>query len=122
MSVEPRGGKLRPAIVLIAGFVFGALIWWVSPTVTGHVEAWDAKGVYYPLSLVVAGVVAALLSPRHFVLAPVGIYLGQFAYAMVFLSGGPLWIAGLVFGVLYCTLAFAGSAIVFGCWYWARNA
>jgi hypothetical protein len=108
--------KARASLTFGAGFLLGALIWWASPLVTGEHEPWDAPIGYYALSLVVAGFLAALISPRHFWLAPLGVYFGQFVYAFAFLPGGPLWLLGLIFGLFYCILALLGGAGAFGLW------
>src|SRR5439155_5227322 len=93
---------VRALLVFVAGSVLGALIWWGSPFVTGQREPWDAPLGYYITALIAAGFAAALISPRHFWLAPPGIYLGQSIYAVVFLPTGPLLPLGLVFGLGFC--------------------
>ncbi len=108
---------IGPVLVLIAGFILGALIWMYSPSMTGEFEPWDAKGGYYTGSLFLAGVVAALLSPRHFWLAPVGVYIGQFVYLFThWTEPGPFWPLGMAFGVVFCGLTFLGAVIVYAFW------
>ena len=106
----------RASLTFVAGFVLGALIWWASPFVTEQREPWDAPLGYYIAALIVTGFVAALLSPRHFWLAPVGIYLGQSVYAVAFLPTGPMLPFGLVLGLGFCILALAGAVGAFGVW------
>lgn len=108
--------KVCKISVVISGFFTGALIWWASPAFTGKAEPWDAEGGYYALALILAGLISALPSPRHFWLVPLGIYLGQLAYAFGFLPSGPLWAVGLVFAAMYCILALIGGACAFGLW------
>jgi hypothetical protein len=108
--------KARVSLTFVAGFVFGALIWWGSPFVVGQREPWDAPLGYYGTALIVAGFITALISPRHFWLAPLGIYFGQSIYAVAFLPTGPLLPLGLMFGLGFCILALAGAAGAFGIW------
>gem|GEM_PF-3223214 len=108
---------IGPVLVIAVGFILGALIWKSSPGITGEFEPWDAKGFYYPGSLFLAGVAAALLSPRHFWLAPVGVYIGQFVYLFTHMTEpSPFWPIGMAFGVVYCGMSFLGAACVFACW------
>ena len=104
-----------PALVFAVGFLIGALIWHLAPRLVGKVEAWDAFG-YYALSLLAAGVVAALCSPKHFLLAPVGIFWGQVAYIALFLRGDGLWVIGLIFGAVLCVVPLLGSGAVYLGW------
>ena len=102
--------------------VLGAVIWWQSPRFTGQVEPWDSPTVYYPVALLAAGAFGAVASPRHFWAAPVGVWIGQFIYALLALPGGPLWILGLFVGALYALLALAGSAAIYLAWRaWPRR-
>jgi len=114
---------IGPILVICAGFILGALIWKYSPDITGQIEPWDAKSPYYTLSLFLAGAAASLLSPRHFWLAPVGVYFGQFTFVVAYLADPPgvFWPLGMIFGVVFCGLAFLGGACVFGCWKWLKN-
>ncbi len=108
--------KARVLLTFMAGLVFGALIWWASPFVTGQQEPWDGWFGYYGIALIVAGFITALISPRHFWLAPLGIYFGQSIYEMAFLPTGPLLPLGLILGFGFCILALAGAAGAFGVW------
>jgi len=108
---------VRPVLVLSAGFILGALIWTYSPGITSEIEPWDAKGIYYLLSLFLAGAAASLLSPRHFWLAPVGVYIGQFVYVFAHMTEpSPFWPIGMMFGAVYSGLSLLGGACVFACW------
>jgi hypothetical protein len=77
----------------------------------GTREPWDASICSYGISLVVAGFVAALVSPRHFWIVPLGVYSGQVAFAAAFSPAGSLWPLGLGVGLAYSTLAVAGSTL-----------
>lgn len=106
--------ELRTVFVTAVSFLLGMAIWWASPRMTGHAEPWDAGSPYYALSLIVAGFAAALVHPKRFWLAPVGIYFGQSFYMLLFLPGGPLWPVGLIFGAFYCLLSLLGAAAAYG--------
>lgn len=88
---------------------------------TGSVEPWDADSAYYLGSLLVSGLISGVLSPRHAFLAPIGIFFGQFTLGWGFPSGGGFWPIGLMFGAIFCLVAAAGAAIVFGCWVLLRK-
>ena len=92
------------------------MIWAASPVFTGELEPWDGSMGYYALALALAGFLAALILPRRFWLAPVGVYLGQVAYLLLFLPKGPLMVVGLVFLVGYSLLALGGSALAYLLW------
>ena len=106
---------LREAIVFAAGAGCGALIWALSPALTGNVEAWDAT-LYYCAGLYISGFVAACFAPSRFWIAPIGVYCGQVAYVACgqitgSLPAGPLWILGACMGLGYCALALAGAVV-----------
>ena len=102
-----------------AGFTVGWSILAFSKAVTGHAEPWDASGSYYWWCLVVGGFLCALVCPRCFILAPLGIYVGQVAYMeMIYgpsLRPGdpvilPAFISVAQFGLW---LAIAGAVLAF---------
>jgi hypothetical protein len=105
--------KSRAWLGFVAGLLLGALIWWASPLVTGEQEPWDAPLGYYVYALVVAGFTAAWIWPSRFWLAALGVYVGQCVYALVFLPGGPLWMVGLVSGLVFSLFALLGATIAF---------
>jgi hypothetical protein len=57
--------------------LLGALIWLLSPVLTGQREAWDASPAYYYSALIVAGFIPACLSARRFWLWAAGAWVGQ---------------------------------------------
>jgi hypothetical protein len=110
-SGRVRMKYIGSALVLLAGMILGAAIWNASPSFTGMIEPWDAKGIYYPLALFLAGALASLPSPRRYWLAPVGIFVGQawllHRYLQVELSAfGPM---GLIFAAGYSFLSLPGG-------------
>ena len=105
---------IGPGVALILGSGLGVLIWMLSPLLAGHVEPWDGQEHYYPVALFVSGALASLSSPRSFVWAAVGVFLGQSAWLLHLLSGepsafGPL---GLIFVAAYSAVALAGGFCV----------
>ncbi len=42
----------------------GAAIWSLSPLLTGHVEPWDAGGLYYTVALALDGGLCGFVSPK----------------------------------------------------------
>jgi hypothetical protein len=96
------------------GVALGAGIWLLSVSVTGQIEPWDSRTMYYPVALIGAGVVGGVLVAGHWVEVAVGIFTGQ---AVVMLArvlaepavGGP-WPLGVALLGLYTLLALGGAA------------
>lgn len=101
---------------IIIGFICGFLIWALSKIIIGVSEPWDAEGIailYYPVSLLLAGVISALPSSKHFILGCVGIYCGQVAQVLLFRASGPLWLIGAFYGLVFLLLSVLGGLIVY---------
>lgn len=105
---------IQSLAALVSGLVLGAMVWALSPALTGKVEPWDAEGTYYYVCLLLAGFVAALICPQRFWLAPIGIFIRQFVYALAALPPAPLMALGAAFMALYSLVALAGAAGAFG--------
>lgn len=108
-----RGYRLA-ALQFLCGLVVGAAIWWLSPTVTGHAEPWDAEGwsgvgSYYHVALLIAGALAACVWPPGFVIGALGVYVGQVAYMLLFLNAGPLLPVGIVMLAGQTSFALVGG-------------
>ena len=90
-SVQGTGSVGIFAIVrFILGAVFGWMIWWFSPLVTGAIEPWDSYGDYYSFSLFAAGLLSTLFRPRGWYWGPTGVYVGQLAYVwLAYQPSGP---------------------------------
>jgi hypothetical protein len=56
--------KKRTWLTIAIATAAVAAIWALSLLLTGHQEAWDAGGGYYPIGLVVAGMLAGMLAPK----------------------------------------------------------
>ena len=97
------------------GLALGAAIWVLSATITDRPEPWDASGLYYPVALLIAGLLGGLLVPGHWGEVAVGVYAGQ---ALVLLArvlsdpgSGGLWPLGLMMLALYSLIALAGALL-----------
>jgi hypothetical protein len=78
---------------------------------TGHDEPWDAEGRYYVWALLVAGAVATISRPKAFLLAPVGVCIGQLLYCRTFFEAEAdgLWLLGMMLIVVYSVVALVGA-------------
>lgn len=106
----------RSKLNIIIGFICGFLLCALSKIILGTSEPWDAEGIailYYPISLLLVGVISALPSPKHFLLGCVGIYFGQVAQALLFQASGPLWFIGAIYGLVFLLLSALGGLIVY---------
>src|SRR5215208_3097677 len=97
----------------LVGVGLGALIWLLSPAVTGRREPWDAAGGYYYGALLGAGLLGGLAAPAHWGTIAIGVFVGQ---ALVLLGGvlvtpasGGLWPLGVVFLSIYSLLSLLGA-------------
>jgi hypothetical protein len=98
-------------LTLAVSVVTSALVWALSPVLTGQPEPWDADGAFYILALAIAGAVAGLLTPRPAWAHYVGAVVGQLGYELVFLRVGPLVVVGALFLLGY-SLVFLVTAIL----------
>lgn len=87
----------------------GAVIWAVSPVVTGSAEPWDAESPYYFVSLFTAGAIVGFLYPVHILSEFSGIVAGQLIYLLVFLPSGPLLPLGVIFLVGFGLVSLLGA-------------
>lgn len=99
----------------------GALIWALSPTITGYTEPWDAKSAYYFVALFIAGALAAIPNKQPLWAIYVGILLGQFLFTLFFLSFGPLLPVGIVFLAAYSLLSLLAAATIRLIFSYSRN-
>jgi len=96
---------------LLLAALAGAAIWGLSPLVTGHVEPWDAGGLYYTLALALGGGLCGSVTPKPLWPLYIGCVAGQILYLLGWLPTGPLLPVGLMF-VLLWSLVFLVSAYV----------
>ncbi len=129
--------RVRAQLAFVIAVIAGALIWAVSPRVTGADEPRDADGIYYPGALAIVGFGVGLLtasepaptrasqadlpkagsSPpargdlRHLLAIYSGVFIGQLVYALIFLPTGPLILLGVGFLATYSMVAAIGAAV-----------
>ncbi len=99
------------AIGLSVSAFLGAVIWSISPLVTGALEPWDADSPYYFVSLFIAGAIIGFLCPRHAWVVLPGIVFGQLFYILSFLPLGPLVPLGVIFMAGYGVLSLLGALL-----------
>lgn len=88
-----------------------ALVWALSPSLTGHREPWDADGPFYVGALFVAGSVAGSITPRPLWAHYLGAMIGQIGYELVFLRIGPLFLLGAAFLLGYSVIFLAAAVL-----------
>jgi hypothetical protein len=108
----PSIHRFPEALSLVLSIAGGAAIWALSPAMTGHAEPWDSGSLYYVTALALLGLALGALStrPRAILLIPMGAWLGQVLYIVLFLPLGPLFVAGLVILAAYLVLPLIGAA------------
>lgn len=108
----------------LIGFIFGFIIWAAAPLLLGVVEPWDASWyglLVFFISLFVAGFISCLggrwngfrNSIATMAIANLGVFLGQFIYAAIFLPGSAMWIIGAIYGICFSVFSFFGSVLAF---------
>ena len=103
--------KARAWATVLVSAAAGALVWALSPWLTGHVEPWDADGLFYAGALIVAGSVAGAITPRPLWALYLGALSGQLVYELIFLRLGPLFFLGAAFLVGYSVIFLAAAAL-----------
>jgi len=103
--------KARAWATVLVSAAAGALVWALSPWLTGHVEPWDADGLFYAGALIVAGSVAGAITPRPLWALYLGALFGQLGYELIFLRLGPLFFLGAAFLLGYSVIFLAAAAL-----------
>lgn len=103
--------KKTSALAFLVSASAGALIWALSPWLTGHAEPWDADGLFYLGSLMVTGLGAGALIPKSLWAHYLGSVAGQLIYEVLFLNIGPLFLLGAAFLLGY-SVVFVLAATV----------
>ncbi len=109
-----KNTRYRISALFGLSILLGALIWFLSPMLTGHREPWDANPAFYPVALFAAGFIPACFSARWFWLWAAGAWMGQviaFLYLVVRSGNGGLWPLGLAFLGVYSLLSLAGAGL-----------
>lgn len=107
--------KRELVINFLFSFVGGAMVWALSPFLSGQVEPWDAKGFYYSAALLIVGLIVGFARPKHVWAHYAGIILSQLTYMLCFLPGSSLIPVGVAFLAAYSIIALAGVAS--GAWF-----
>jgi hypothetical protein len=103
--------KSRAWVAVLVSVIASALVWALSPLLTGHREPWDADGVFYVAALVVAGSAAGLVAPRPLWAHYLGAIIGQLGYELLFLRIGALFFIGTLFLLGYSVVFVAAAAL-----------
>ena len=107
--------KRSGAVTFLIASVASALIWVVSPFLTGHAEPWDAPVLFYFGALAIAGFIAGAIAPKPLWVHYSGAVVGQLTYELLFLKLGPLVVLGAVFllgySVIFLVAAMVGGRV-----------
>jgi len=109
--MSARSLKARAWTTVLVSAAAGALVWALSPWLTGYVEPWDADGLFYAGALIVAGSVAGAITPRPLWALYLGALIGQLGYELIFLRLGPLFFLGAAFLLGYSVIFLAAAAL-----------
>jgi len=109
---EKPGKKMKRSTTaaMIIGLGIGIFIWVVSPDVTGYTVPWDAQSGFYPLVLLISGVISGLIVPRRLGTLYIGVVGGQLFYIFMILQAGALVGPTLLFLPAYALV------LAFGAW------
>lgn len=99
-----------PLAFLVAAAA-SALVWVLSPWLTGHAEPWDTGGLYYVTALFVAGLISGSLVPRALWVHYLGAVVSQVVYEALFLEMGKLSLLGLGFLLGYSLVFLLAAAL-----------
>jgi hypothetical protein len=103
--------KAQTGITLLLSAIGGMVVWALSPWLAAVREPWDAAGLYYPVALLVVGVIVGLLTPRPLWAHYLGGLLGQLGYLLLTIGADPLLLMGLIFMLGYTLLLLLGAAL-----------
>lgn len=95
-------------INFILGASVGAIIWALSPVLTGFKEPWDSTSHYYLFALVIGGVLLGSVTKKHSGAYGFGAFFGQLIYMVVFVGVGAFFVLGAALLVVWSSvLGFA---------------
>ena len=106
--------RRQKIISILTGIALGFLVWTFSSIITGEPEPWDAEKneKYYPIALFLAGFIASIPCPKRYLLATLGIYLGQMLFLLIF-RFGPLFLVGTITIAFYTIISFFGAFLCY---------
>ena len=110
-SGTARGWRRSATAALAAAAVSGAVIWALSPALTGKAEPWDSETRYFVTALSSAGLALGLVQPKRAFQHWLGVILGQLAWEIVALGAGPLFVVGLLLLPLWSLPTMLGSLL-----------
>ncbi|MDO6447249.1 hypothetical protein Q4493_15880 [Colwellia sp. 1_MG-2023] len=100
-------------------FIFGFIIWFISPEMIGKIEPWDSGSLYYLSSLILIGVITGVLNTKYlslacFLLLYLGVALSQIIYLTYFLPYPPsqYFGVGVIFICFYSFIPLGCSILV----------
>lgn len=102
--------KHRAVLAFLVAVITSALVWAISPWLTGHQEPWDAEWFFYVSGLLLSGFITGVLVPKPLWAYYLGSIAGQLGYMMLFLPDGPLMLVGTGFLFVYSCLFLIGGA------------
>jgi hypothetical protein len=99
----------RSVLALGIAALLAAAVWAASVSFTGQREPWDAEGGFYLSGLLLAGLLAGAIVPRPLWAHYVGGIVGQLAYMLLFLGGGPLVGLGAILMAIFSLVLLLGA-------------
>jgi hypothetical protein len=103
--------KLQVSIAIVIAGLISAVIWALSLSIAGHEEPWDASSYYYVAALIFGGFLSGLLVPQPLWAHFVGSLIGQLVWLLLFIKGGPLFVVGIGFLLMYSLLFLCGASL-----------
>jgi len=102
---------VNDGINIILSASLGAIIWAISPTLTGFIEPWDSSLKYYVICLFAAGVIIGIVCHKNLLCTYIGIVAGQLIYIVLLGQVGPLLSIGILFLIILGLATIAGAAL-----------
>ncbi|MEQ8426893.1 MAG: hypothetical protein RIC91_03580 [Gammaproteobacteria bacterium] len=94
------------------GVLVGFVLWSCYVFIFESGEPWDARPLSYVVTLLVAGCLITMLFPDEYLTAPLGLYLGQILFILIFLPS-PFLMVGALSLIPYSLFSMLGAYLVF---------
>lgn len=104
--------KYQKIIKFFIGGLVGFCLWVSFLFIFESGEPWDQRPLSYLATLLVAGGVITILFPDEYLTAPLGLYLGQLLFIVIFLPS-PFLIVGALSLVPYSLFSMLGAYLVY---------